>query len=72
MTWPVGAKLEQLGQMNKHNIPKQAGGVKYQTHLSIMTTGTCQDHAVMFMATEQHLLIEIYGYFKHFVAKKDK
>lgn len=29
-----------------------------------MVTTTCQDHAVKFMATEQHLLIEIYGYFK--------
>lgn len=35
-----------------------------------MATATCQDHAVKCMATEQHLLIEIYGYFKHLIQKK--
>lgn len=37
-----------------------------------MATTTCQDHAVKFMATEQHLLIEIYGYFKHLITKEKK
>lgn len=35
-----------------------------------MTSTTCQNHAAMFMVTEQHLFIEIYGYFKHFIAKE--
>lgn len=37
-----------------------------------MATTTCQDHAVKFVATEQLLLIEIYGYFTHLITKKGK
>lgn len=36
-----------------------------------MTTTTCQNHAVTFMATEQHFLIKIYGYFKHFITRRE-
>lgn len=35
-----------------------------------MATTTCQDHTVKFMVTEQHLLIEIYGYFETLNYKK--
>lgn len=70
MTQPLNVKFEQLGQIHRQNIPKQTCGFKYKTKLAIMATTTCHNHAVKFMATEQHLLIEIYGHFKHLISKK--
>lgn len=51
---------------------KKTCEVKHQTKLFILATTTCQDHAVKFMATEQLLLIEIYGYSKHLITKMVK
>lgn len=70
MTGSFSAKFEQLGQIRKHINTKQTSGVKYQSEISIMATTTCQEHAVKFVTTEQHSLIEIYGCFKHLIIKK--